>query len=134
MGYYTRFDGELTIDPPIPWKGEILESPFAPREIHWHHRERDVVFRIHEEEREVGEGTLVTRHAVALVPACGDEPSKSYNIANHVQEVVDAFPDHTFSGRIECAGENAGDLWRLEVHDRLAVRVKPQIVWPGEDD
>jgi hypothetical protein len=29
MGYATRFNGEITITPPIPW-GQIKDSPFLP--------------------------------------------------------------------------------------------------------
>lgn len=59
-----------------------------------------------------------------------EDEARGYNIVDHVQEVINAHPDHEFSGRLDCSGEESGDLWRLEVHDRRAVRVQPRIVWP----
>jgi hypothetical protein len=53
----------------------------------------------------------------------------------HDDEVGEVFKfmdpgGHEFTGRLDCAGEETGDLWRLEVHDRQAVKVTPRIVWP----
>lgn len=34
------------------------------------------------------------------------------------------------AGRLDCAGDRPGDLWRVEIHGRRAVRVTARIVWP----
>jgi hypothetical protein len=126
MGYVTRFNGEITITPPIPW-GQIKDSPFLPDAAKT--GGKDIMFRIDQVERDTDDGTLIVRSAVALVSTWDDE-ARGYNIVEHVQQVVDAHPGHEFGGRLDCYGEETGDLWRLEVRGRRAVRVEPRIVWP----
>lgn len=104
---YTTATGEFRIEPPLTW-AEIKNSPYLP---------------------ETDEGTLTRRYADAIVPVT-DEPYKGYEIIATVQKIIDAHPGHTLSGRFDCEGEEAGDLWRLVVRDGRAVQVKPQIVWP----
>ena len=55
---------------------------------------------------------------------------RGYDSVDHVQQYSDENPDHAVSGRFDCEGEETGDLWRLEIHDGQAVKVKPRIVWP----
>jgi uncharacterized protein DUF6205 len=130
MGYVTRFTGEIVIVPPIPW-GKIQNSPFLPDSAKARDG-RDLKFRIQEEAVDTDEGRLYRRSAVALV-STWDDDARGYDIVEHLQEAVDAFPAHEFSGRLDCEGEETGDLWRLEVHDRRAVKVRPRIVWPNGD-
>jgi hypothetical protein len=127
MGYVTRFTGEIAITPPIPW-GQIQDSPFLPDDAQDRYG-RDLMFRITEEAVDTAEGRLYRRSAVALMSTWEDD-ARGYDIVEHLQEAVNTYPDHQFTGRIDCAGEETGDLWRLEVHDRIAVRVNPRIVWP----
>jgi hypothetical protein len=124
----TRFEGEIRIEPPIPW-GQIKDSPFLPDQAREYGDGRDLKFLLSEVHRDTDEGTVIARSAVALV-STWDHEARGYNIVAHLQEVVDAYPGHEFVGRLDCAGENTGDLWRLEVHDRRAVKVTPRIVWP----
>lgn len=127
MGYVTQFNGEISIHPPIPW-AQIKDSPFLP-EAARNNRGKDIMFRVEQFERETPDGTLTVRTAVALVSTWEDE-ARGYSIVEHVQEAVNAYPGHKFTGRLDCAGEETGDLWRLEVHGRQAVKVTPRIVWP----
>lgn len=90
---------------------------------------KDIMFIVAENQRETPDGVLFGREAVALISTWESEAT-GYDIVEHVQEVVDAYPEHEFTGRLDCFGEEAGDLWRLEVHDRQAVKVEPRIVWP----
>lgn len=128
MGYVTSFRGEITIVPPIPW-GKLQGSPFLPEAAKNNPGGRDLKFRIVEEVVDTADGLLCRRSATALVSTWEDE-ARGYDIVEHLQEAVQAFPDHEFTGRIDCEGEDAGDLWRLEVHHRMAVKVVPRIVWP----
>jgi hypothetical protein len=128
MGYRTDFTGEIAIVPPLPW-GQIQDSPFLPDRATGRHTARDLKFRILEEAVDTDEGRLYRRTAVALVSTWDDDP-RGYDIVEHLQEAIDAYPDREFTGRLDCAGEESGDLWRLEVHGRVAVRVEPRIVWP----
>lgn len=127
MGYTTRFMGEIAITPPIPW-ASIKGSPFMP-EAAASRPGKDVKFRIESFERETPEGSLLVRRAIALVSTWEDE-ARGYNIVEHVQDAIEAFPEHTFSGRIDAEGEEAGDIWRLKVVDGKATRFEPTITWP----
>lgn len=126
MGYLTHFSGELRIDPPLTW-AEIRDSQFTPERAE--SARLDVKIRIDEIDVDTDEGVMTRRIGVALAPTYEDE-MRGYNIVDHVQQFISAHPGHTVSGRLDCAGEDAGDLWRLEVHDGRAVEVRPRIVWP----
>jgi hypothetical protein len=127
MGYNTDVRGTIAIVPPIPW-GQIADSPFLPLNAR-NRDDRDVMFVITEEAVETDDGTLVRRSATGIVSTWEDD-CRAYNLIEHVQEVMDAHPDHEFVGRFDCEGAENGDLWRCEIVDRLAVKVKPRIVWP----
>lgn len=130
MGYNTSVEGSIAITPPLNWS-QIKDSPFNPE------RGRldgmDVVFAVDEETVDTHEGTLTRRTAEALVPAW-EEAYKAYNLVKHVQQVIDAFPGHDFTGHLECEGEENADMWRVVVRDGRAVKVTPRIVWPEDGD
>lgn len=123
MGYYTRVTGEFAIEPPLTWT-EIRDNPVPT--------DRDVRLRIDEETVDTDEGPLTRKTSSALVPRW-DDSFKAYHLIEHVQKVIDAFPGHTFTGRLDCEGEESGDLWRVVVRDGRAEKVEPRIVWPDED-
>lgn len=125
MGYYTTYTGEITITPPLTW-AEIKDSPFLPNDAF---NIRDLKFEVTREDRDTAEGTLIRREAIAVVPLT-DDTYKGYDVVEHLQEILDAFPGHEFTGSIRAEGEEAGDIWRLDVVDGRAVKVKPRIVWP----
>ena len=129
MGYTTTVNGEIDITPPLSWQ-EIKASPFAPNDTHGDYNVR---LRIDETSIDTDDGTLLRRSAPALVPAW-EEAFKAYHLVEHVQTAIDAFPGHLFSGRLECEGEDTGDLWRVVVRDGRAVKVEPRIVWPDEPE
>lgn len=128
MGYITRAYGQIQITPPIPWiviKGTKWMPDGNPN--------IDVVFVLdeteHVTETEFGTTTVVIKQAIAVEQRHEDEP-RNYNIVEHLQELIDCYPGHEFAGRLDCEGDETGDLWRLEVHNRRAVKVTPRIVWP----
>lgn len=127
MGYYTTWSGKITIDPPIPW--DLLEHSRYRDDAHGDDSDAAIVV---EETHDKAAGTF-TRAGVAIHNRWEDH-SKSYDIMEDVQAIVDAFGEgRTFSGHIAAAGEEAGDLWRLCVVNGKAVRVSPDILWPGEE-
>jgi hypothetical protein len=130
MGYYTTVEGEIAIEPPLAWS-EFKDSRFNSRSLDTYDGMSNIKLRVNEETVETDEGQLVRLTATALVPAWG-ESSKYYYLVEHIQQAIDAFPGHTFTGRLECSGEDAGDLWRVVIRDGRAVKIQPQLVWPED--
>lgn len=130
MGYYTRVTGEISIEPPLTWQ-EFKDSPFLPGSPN-DNTNYDVRLHTDEETVDTDEGQPVRKTANAVLPRW-DDSFKAYHLIDHVQAVIDAFPGHTFTGRLECEGEDNTDMWRVVVRDGRAVKVEPRIVWPDED-
>ncbi|MEV8418762.1 DUF6205 family protein [Streptomyces niveus] len=107
----------------------MRNSPFDPADLS---DSQNVMLAITEERVDTPEGELTRRTASALVPRW-DESFKAYHLLEHVQMAINTFPSHTFTGRLECEGEDNTDLWRVVVRDGRAVKVQPRIVWPDED-
>lgn len=127
MSYTTHVTGEFAIEPPLTWP-EIKDSPFASDD--W--RDSDLLLRVDEEQVNTDDGLLIRCTASALVMREIDEYN-ARNLITQVQAAVDAFPGHTFTGRLDCEGEENTDMWRVVVRDGRAVKVTPRIVWPDED-
>lgn len=123
MGYNTHVTGAIRIEPPLTW-GEFKSSPFDGRDL-------DIKLRIDEETVETDDGHLTRKTASALIPSW-EESYKAYHLVEHVQRAIDSFPGHGFAGRLECEGEEAGDIWRVVIRDGRAVEVRPRIVWPDD--
>ncbi|MGW4670132.1 DUF6205 family protein [Streptomyces sp. NPDC004324] len=126
MGYTTRVDGEFAIEPPLTWT-EFKDSEFASDHI----GAPDLVLRVTEEAIDTDDGPLLKRTATALVMREIDE-YRAHNLLAQVQKAVDSFPGHTFTGRLDCEGEENTDLWRVVVRDGRALKIVPQIVWPED--
>ncbi|WP_327066831.1 DUF6205 family protein [Kitasatospora sp. NBC_01302] len=127
MSYTTHVTGAFRITPPLSWR-EIKDSPFISP--HWD--ASDLVLRVEEVAVDTDDGQLVRKTASTLAMREIDE----YNCRNlmaQVQKAVDDFPGHAWSGRLECAGEENTDLWRVVIRDGKAVRVEPRIVWPDDE-
>lgn len=130
MSYTTHVTGEFTIEPPLTWP-EFKDSEFAPDNITESY-DPDLILRVAEETVDTDDGPLLKRTATALVMREIDEYN-AYGLLNQVQKAVDSFPDHTFTGRLNCEGEENTDMWRVVIRGGRAVKVVPSIVWPDED-
>jgi hypothetical protein len=128
MGTYTRVDGEIRIEPPLTWS-EFKDSPFNTDSDNVN---LCVRLDVAEEVVETDDGTLTRKTARAVIPIREDS-YKAYRLTEEVQQVIDSFPQHVFTGRLECEGEQPGDLWRVVVRNRRAEEIRPKIVWPDED-
>ncbi|MFJ2110608.1 DUF6205 family protein [Streptomyces sp. NPDC087850] len=128
MGYKTHVTGELAINPPLTW-AEIKNSIFDPADLS---DSQNVMLAITEERVDTDEGVLIRRTGTAIVSRW-EESFKAYHLVEHVQMAIDAFPDHEWTGRLECEGEENTDVWRVIVRDRRAVKIEPRIVWPDEE-
>jgi hypothetical protein len=124
MAYDIRLSGEIRIDPPIP-ADQLFAAGFPTPGIYG---DKDIAVRV-EEIPVGGVPDAYRRIATALVPCLSTHPA--YQILEHLQEVVDWWGEgRTFAGRINCCDPHTGDLWRIQVRDRRAVKVTPRIVWP----
>jgi hypothetical protein len=130
MSYTTHVTGKFAITPPLTWP-EFKNSPFAPDNIARGYN-RSLILRVSEETVDTNNGPLLRRTATALVMREIDE-YREHGLVAEVQEAVDAFPGHAFTGRLECEGEENTDIWRVVVRNGRAVKVEPRIVWPDEE-
>lgn len=130
MSYTTHVTGEFAIEPPLTWN-EFKASPFAPHNITEPY-DPDLILIVAEDNVDTDDGPLLRRTATALAMREIDEYN-ARNLMAQVQKAVDSFPGHTFTGRLDCEGEENTDLWRVVVRDDRAVKVQPRIVWPDED-
>lgn len=128
VGHYTCVTGEIRIEPPLTWKA-FETSPFYPPVDDG--SDYNVMLRVVEDTVETEDGPLIRKTADALVSRW-DDSFKAYNLLEHVQAAIAAFPGHTFTGRLECEGEDNTDMWRVEIRNGTAVKVEPTIMWPKE--
>lgn len=131
MGYYSDWDGEITITPPIPWK-DIKDSVWLPGSVKNYsagYANRDICFRINSEFVETEDGTLTRKEAVAVEVAYPDH-GKNYHVVENLQDILDAHPGHQFTGYLEAVGED-GERWRVVITSkRAALSIAPEVVWP----
>ncbi|GAA3807556.1 DUF6205 family protein [Streptomyces chiangmaiensis] len=131
MGYTTHVVGEFAIEPPLTWS-EFKDSEFAPDNVENSYTP-SLTLRTNEQPVEKEDGVFLHRTATALVMREIDE-YRERGLVAEVQRAIDSFPGHTFSGRLECEGEENTDIWRVIVRNGRAQRIEPRIVWPDEVD
>lgn len=130
MGYFTDFQGEIRIEPPIP-HAQIADSPWEPDRAK--DANEDLTFRVEGHVvSDVEHGPRTELVAVAIHSTWEDE-ARGYHVVECLQRIVDAYPDHRFVGRIDCEGEEAGDIWRLAVVNGVATKIRPRVVWPEDE-
>jgi hypothetical protein len=126
MGYNTRVTGAFTATPPITWT-EMKDTPYASDD----RRASDLKLHVVENTVDTPWGDLIERTATKLSLRDIDE-YRAYNLIEHVQAAIDAFPDHEFTGHLHCEGDENDDIWRVAIRDGRAIEVKPRIVWDDE--
>jgi hypothetical protein len=124
MSNPTSVSGRIVITPPLAWS-EFKNSPLYQAD----YEVSEVRLRVQEETVETDDGQVIRRSATGLVPST-EESFNFYNLVEHVQAAIDAFPGHEFSGRLECSDD--WGQYRVVVRDRKAERVDPAIVWPDD--
>jgi hypothetical protein len=127
MGYTTHVTGEFAITPPLTYK-EFQHSRFAPHQQTSRYNP-SLVLRVTEKSLENDEGVFIKKTATDLVMRQIDE-YREQGLVEEVQSAVDEFPGHTFTGYLDCEGDENTDIWRVYVKDGKAIRVEPEIVWP----
>lgn len=123
MSEDTRATGAILIDPPLSWP----EIEDAPLNIHRNY-DRDAVLRVVEDEVSTPDGPLLKRTADAIIPERQD--SSHHRLVEYIQDLIDRYcTGRTLTGFIHCTWAG-GDMWRIVVRDRRAVKVRPE--WPAD--
>lgn len=139
MSYETKITGEIMIHPPLAWK-HVRESVFLPENVISGSTNegigKNVTLRLEEIIEDTDEGRLIRVHAVAVEATYGGYSGYEGKLVEHLQELVDAFPEHEFRGRIDGFGEDrdAPDLWRVKVVNRKVTKFTPSIIWNYESE
>lgn len=124
MSYDVRFTGEIRIEPPIP-ADELAAHDFQEP---GRYGKRDIAVKVVEVPVS-GVPDAYRRVGTAIVPCMSSYTA--YHLVGDVQAIVSRWgAGRTFTGRLQGVGEEAGDLFRIEVQDGTAVEVRPRIVWP----
>lgn len=131
MSYETTLTGEIEIVPPISWH-DAQDSVFLEENARGK-LGRLLRFVITEEVVETAEGTLHRKSAGTLVPTHSNWGDPN-TMQKHLQELVDAYPEHRFTGRIDGEGEKNVDMWRLKVVNRQVKVFRPDILWERESE
>jgi Family of unknown function (DUF6205) len=131
MSYETTLTGEIEITPPLLWR-DIQDSVFLEKNAQGK-LGRQLCFIVEQTQVETDEGTLHRKEAVALKPTYGNYGNPEF-MQKHLQELVDAFPERIFRGRIEGNGEENVDMWRLKVVNGVARIFRPDIIWEKESE
>jgi hypothetical protein len=125
MGYESHWSGEIRITPPLTWT-EIRQSPFV----------QDVKLRLDEQIEDTPTGQVRTVTTAAIEPLVTGQAFNGYAIEEELQAVINAHPDHHFSGAIVARPlDPDGTPWRYVVTpsaltDQKVIRQEPRIVWP----
>lgn len=124
MGYESHWSGEIRITPPLSWQ-EIRTGPGL----------QDLSLRLDEEVVDTETGQVRTVSTTAVVPR-ESGAYNGYGIEDELQALLDAHPDHQFSGAIVARPvDSDGGLFRYTVTksaltNQRVVREVPRIVWP----
>jgi hypothetical protein len=135
MGTNTRVSGEIRINPPLNWI-EIQKFPDRLISSHRGKVDPEIKLKIDEQSVNTEEGELIRRTASEVIPSWNQQ-YRAYHIEEHLQQIVDLYPQHTFTGYLEGVVEDMGydggpEMWRLTVVNGRATKFKPELVWPEE--
>jgi hypothetical protein len=121
MGAYdSHFTGRIDITPPLTW-AQIKNS--TADEL------RDLRLVTIEAAEDTPTGQIRVITGEAIVPS-RTSPCGGHEIHSELQSVLDAFPDHEFTGAIEARPEDPhGTPWRYVIRGRTVVRQEPAITW-----
>lgn len=127
MGYTSTAEGHFDIVPPLTIT-ELRKHPdFRGTQ------DRQAIVVTEEETVQTDDGDLIRKAGVRVEPAFLDEDVKRYDLQEHLQEIVTAYPGHEFPGHIKVLGED-GDRWGYHVVNGQVVEVCPVVRWPwGEE-
>lgn len=124
MGYYTRFTGSISIDPPLQY------NEFKDISLDRYSIKLD----IEEFKKETETGEEIIKQAGAIIPL-SDESYKGYSILEDLKSLIFLFQkNHKFVGELRGEGEEASDIRRYVIRyskdEPTVLEWYPEIVWP----
>ena len=134
MSFRFSANGAIKADPPIT-SGELAGAAVNWTDTSpWYIRDSredplDVVIRTGDTEVNVHGRILVERLGYEITVIDGE--TSGYHVVDQIQDIVDAFPGHTWTGPIEAHGDE-GWMARYVVRNGRAVQLKPTITWPED--
>ena len=118
--YESHWSGEIRITPPLTW-AEIKRGAGL----------QDVTLRLDEQVEDTRTGQVCTVTAAAVEPLVIGQAFHGYAVEEELQQVIDAHPQHVFSGVIVARPlDPDGTPWRYVVKDRMVVRQEARLAWP----
>lgn len=135
MGYGQRTEGVIKIDPPInakeirDRKDLFIDDVWATRNAAGKELTKNAYILVQKEVTYTEDAELVRTRGIAIVVPGPDEQFSRYSIAEDIQEIIDAFPDRVYTGRILLTGED-GAQSAIRIRGGVAEEIYPEIVWP----
>jgi len=120
----SRYQGEVRIDPPLNWAA-IKKASQLPLLMHGY----EVKLVIKDDEKETDEGVVSVKTCSSIIPMT-EKPYAGYKVQDALQQIIDAFPDRTFSGYFEATLEDASWMCRYVISGRKVEQIFPDIHWP----
>lgn len=127
MGTNTNMDGSIYIE---PFLSHTQIREFEATKPVWTH------LVIDEQEVDTDEGLLRKRTSCELAITCFD--SKNYGVEAEIQRLLDLFPNHEFTGMIDCVygdisfeANKIDGIYRLAIRNGKVERVEPTVSWPS---
>jgi hypothetical protein len=129
MSYGSTVSGAILISPPLT-TAELRSHPeFLKND---YNRDQETYIAVIEEIVHQKEDDLIRRTGNHIELRTRRREIPRYHLEENIQAIVDAYPDRTFTGYFELAGED-GDLRRLAVWNRRVTEIRPVITWPDDE-
>lgn len=141
MGTSVYVSGEIDITPHVPWGkfshlvAELRGVRDGARSEPSRYGRGTAEVHIDAQTRELPEGTLTVKQAVALGAMFSPDTRNGDRLIRELQELVTAFgPTYTYRGYLECRSEDLDVLpWRVIIHDGTVHRIEPEMIWRMPD-
>ena len=129
MGYYTRFEGELEVDPPFTW-AELRDSPFTEEGNSGRSSEFFTIL-VTESVEETEDGHTVTKRGLGVRVTYSDD-CKAYDFENHFARFWNMHGEgHIFHGEFKAWGEDNEDVWKARIGPDGPERVEAELTFPA---
>lgn len=121
MGYYSTVRGSIEFTPPIRID-ELRANPNLSK---------------YESGRDTGfypDMVLTSADNILYntIECAVSHKFKAYDVKDNLDEIVNALPDRSFTGRLEVYGEEESDIYGYRVKNGVVELIQPTLVWPND--